>query len=207
MASTQTTGTRPRTTSLHRTMTSTRSSSGRPRVACSLTLRAGTARSPSSVLSPGLWIRRESTCSSEPCRTSAACLPSYLCSGQGLDRLAEPLRAAAEASPDQVYFPRWLRPGTGPPDLRRVRHVCHAVAVRTVRPRPDAGDAIRLGANRDAGWRACRHRDRCRPFAQGNWVCSQGPERSRVCRRNAPSSTSSQECQALGGYPRARHAS
>ena len=58
--------------------------------------------------------------------------------------------------------PARVRRPPGPPAVRRRRPAGHAEPVRAVRPRPDAGDALRHAAGRDRRRRPARHRGRHR---------------------------------------------
>ena len=77
--------------------------------------------------------------------------------GSGHPELADPFRAIAAANPDAGRVRRAVRPGDGPPDLRRRRLLRDAVALRAVRPGPDDRAALRHAADRPSDRRTRRH--------------------------------------------------
>ena len=80
-------------------------------------------------------------------------------------------RALAGRAPGPGRAHRAVRPGDGPPDLRRRRLLPHAVALRAVRPGPDDRAALRDAADRPPDRRPGRHgRRRATPPGRGHRV-------------------------------------
>ena len=90
-------------------------------------------------------------------RARAAARCSWPCSATATQALADALAAAAGAPARARRVPPGLRRGPRPPPVRRRRPPAHAEPLRAVRPRADAGHALRHAAGRHRRRRAARH--------------------------------------------------
>ena len=117
--------------------------------------------------------------------------------GSGHPELADPFRGARRGQPGRGRAHRAVRPGDGPPDLRRRRLLPDAVAVRAVRPGPDDRAALRHAADRPSDRRPGRHGHR-RDDApgRGDGLRLRRARRPRGCSRRA---TRRSRMRARGG--------
>ena len=128
---------------------------------------------------------------------SSGCPCRWPCSVTATPALAAALAAAAARAAAAGRVPAGLRRRPGPRPVRRRRPPRHAEPLRAVRPRADAGHALRDAAGRHRRRRVARHgRRRRRP---------PGGRDRRRCQRHRPRWRCSTRCTAASGpTPRRR---